>query len=130
MREVKFANVDKNMVYNIDKCDTNEYYLRKKLMTCIVCYAILDTLENNLNCDVQINIQDNSKNNEYIQAYKHIFPKEYLGEERMKFIESSLGSLSGEIIIHFPLNTRKFDKEFYEKIYHECEINLHMGDNI
>lgn len=30
-------------------------------MTCIVCYAILDILENNLSCDVQINIQDNSK---------------------------------------------------------------------
>lgn len=61
LKKAEFSNINKDKIYNIDKCNTNEYYLRKKLMTCIVCYAILDILENNLNCDVQINIQDNSK---------------------------------------------------------------------
>ena len=51
-------------------------------MTCIVCYAILDILEKNLNYDVQINIQDNSKGkNEYIQAYKNIFPFDLFEEK-------------------------------------------------
>lgn len=132
LKKAEFSNINKDKIYNIDKCNTNEYYLRKKLMTCIVCYAILDILENNLNCDVQINIQDNSKGkkNEYIQAYKHIFPICYFGEKRRKFKPSSPGSLSGEIIIHFPVSTRELDKNFYKNLYDKCENNLKLEDDI
>lgn len=132
LKKAEFSNIKKDKIYNIDKCNTNEYYLRKKLMTCIVCYAILDILEKNLNYDVQINIQDNSKGkkNEYIQAYKHIFPNYLVEEKRKKFKASSPDSLSGEIIIHFPVSTRELDKKFYKNLYDECENNLKLEDNI
>ena len=50
--------------------------------------------------------------------------------KKKKFKASSPDSLSGEIIIHFQVSTKRVGQKFYKNLYDECENNLKLEDDI